>query len=324
MCDVIYDEGIHLCGTDLWFDAKKKVNLSFISNANISSLPHHDRIIATPETLKLIEGKTRNSIELCCPYNRPFTIGNTKIELIPSGYSLGSSQIVTEIKGKRVIYTGDLKVRYSATSKFIEIRRCDVLIMKCRYGHPKFHFPPEEEINEKIYEFIKESLYFNYVPVIFIDEFGKAQDLILFLGNKNLNLSVHRSIFKYLEPYSEFGFEFKNAEKFSVNNIKRKVLVFPIHRRTAKNIEKIEKKRTCVVTGLAADNQKVIESAFKVDTSFAMSNHAGYDELVQYVEIVKPKEVYLIEGFCAEFANKLKGLGYNAKPIENPVQLKLI
>ena len=324
MCDVIYNEGIHLGGTDLWFDAKKRVNLSFISNANLSSVPHHDRIIATPETLKLLEGKTKNSIVLSCPYNRPFTVGNTRIELIPSGYSLGSSQIVTEFKGKRVVYTGDLKVRYSATSKYIEIRRCDVLIMKCRYGHPKFHFPPDEEVHEKIYEFIKESFYFNYVPVIFIDVFGKAQDLILFLGDKNLNLSIHRSIYKYLEPYSEFGFEFKNAERFSANNIKKKVLVFPIHRRTTKNVEKIDKKRTSVVTGLAVDNENVIKSTFKVDTAFAMSNHAGYDELIQYVEIVKPKEVYLIEGFCVEFANRLKSLGYNAKPIENPIQLKLI
>lgn len=324
MCDIIYDEGIHLGGTDLWFDAKKKVNLSFISNANIPSVPHHDRIIATPETLKLIEGRTKNSIVLSCPYNRPFTIGKTKIELIPSGYSLGSSQIVAEIKDKRVVYTGDLKVRYSATSKFIEIRRCDVLIMKCRYGHPKFHFPPDEEVSEKIYEFIKESFYFNYVPVVFIDVFGKAQDLIHYLGNRNLKMSIHRSIYKYLEPYSGFGFEFKNAERFKSSDIKRKVLIFPIHRRTTKNIEKIEKKRTCVVTGLAVDNQNVIKSTFKVDSAFAMSNHAGYDELVQYVEIVKPKEVYLIEGFCVEFANKLKGLGYNAKPIENPIQLKLI
>ena len=324
MCDVIYDEGIHLGGTDLWFDAKKKVNLSFISNANISSVPHHDRIIATPETLKLIEGKTKNSIVLSCPYNRPFTVGKTKVELIPSGYSLGSSQIVTEIKGKRLVYTGDLKVRYSATSQYIEIRRCDVLIMKCRYGHPKFHFPPDEEVNLKIYEFIKESFYFNYTPVIFVDVLGKAQDLIFYLCNMNIKLSIHRSIYRYLEPYSEFGFEFKNVEKFRVGDLNRKVLIFPIHRRTAKNIEKIDKKRTCVVTGLAAESHNVVKSAFKVDNAFAMSNHAGYDELIQYVEIVNPKEVYLIEGFCVEFANKLRSLGYNARPIENPVQLKLI
>ena len=30
-----YNEGIHLKGTGLWFDSKKKAGLSFISNANI-------------------------------------------------------------------------------------------------------------------------------------------------------------------------------------------------------------------------------------------------------------------------------------------------
>ena len=244
--------------------------------------------------------------------------------MIPSGYSLGSSQIVTEIKGKRVVYTGDLKVRHSATSKFIEIRRCDVLIMKCRYGHPKFHFPLDEKVNEQIYEFINESFYFNYVPVIFIDVFGKAQDLILFLGNKDLKLSIHRSIFKYLDLYSQFGFEFKNAERFKTKDTKGRVLLFPIHRRATKSVEKIERKRTCVVAGLAVDNQNVVKSTYKVDAAFAMSNHAGYDELVQFVEIVKPKEVYLIEDYCVEFASKLRNLGYNAKAIEHSIQLNLL
>ena len=91
MCEVLYDNGILLKGTDLWFDAKKKVNLSFISNANIPSLPQHDRIIATPETLKLIEAKTPDSIALSCPYNRPFSLGNIKdrthtLGLFPRGF----------------------------------------------------------------------------------------------------------------------------------------------------------------------------------------------------------------------------------------------
>jgi len=323
MSEVIYNEGIQLSGTDLWFDAKKKVNLSFISNANISSLPLHDRIIATPETLKLIESKTSGSIALSCPYNRPFTLGKVRIELIPSGYSLGASQIIAEFEGKRIVYTGDLKVRYSETSKFIEIRRCDVLIMKCRYGLPEYHFSPQEMVNKQIYEFSKESLYFNYTPVIFIDIFGKTQDLIIYLGNKNLKLSIHKSIYNYVELYSNLGFEFKNAEKFKAKDIKNKVLIFPLHQRAVKRIEQINKKRTCVVTGLAKGNEIIVRSTFKVDMAYAMSNHAGYDELVQYVEIVKPKEILLIEGYCVEFANKLKSLGYNAKPIEHQIQLKL-
>ncbi len=306
MCEVIYNEGIHLKGTDLWFDAKKKVNLSFISNANISTLPMHDRIIATPETLKLIESKTSGCIALSCPFNRPFTLGNAKIELIPSGYSLGASQILVEINGKRIVYTGDLKVRNSDTAKFIEIRRCDTLIMKCRYGDPEFNFPTHEEVCKQIYEFAKESLYFNYTPVIFIDIFGKSQDLIQYLGNRNLKLGIHKSIHRYMQLYEELGFKFINAEKLKTKNIKKKVLIMPLHSGNSKPLGLLNKKRTCVVTGLAKGNEKIVKSSFNVDMAYAMSNHAGYDELMQYVEIVKPKEIYLLEGQSVEFSNRLK------------------
>lgn len=324
MYKVIFDEGIHLRGTDIWFDAKKKVNQTFISNANISTIPRHDRIIATPETLRLIENRTRNSIVLSCPYNRPFTLGKAKVELVPSGYALGAAQILVELNGKRIVYTGDFKLRYSSTSKYIELRRCDTLVMKCRYALPKYLFPSDDEIVEKIYEFVKESLYFGYTPIIFVDILGKVQDLIQCLGIRKLILSVHRKIFKTLEVYKEFGSDFINCESFNPKKIKGKVLIFPTHMRGSELIDKIEKKRTCVVMGLAVENELLVKSAFKVDETFPLSSHAGYDELIQYVETVKPKEIFLIEGFCVEFANKLKDMGYNAKPIETPVQLKLI
>lgn len=324
MCEVIYNEGIQLRGTDLWFDAKKKVNLSFISNANIQRLPNHDRIIATPETLKLIEFKANDSIALSCPYNRPFALGKTVIELIPSGYSLGASQIVVEINNKRIVYTGDLKIGDSPISRFIEIRRCDVLIMKCRYGNPEFTFPPREDVCRQLFEFAKESLYFNYTPVIYIDIFGKSMDLIQYLGNKNLKLAVHKSIYRYLKLYQELGIEFKNAENLKTKNIRKKVVVLPLHAKTSRQIAQLNKKRTCVVTGLAKGNEKIVKSSFNVDLAYAMSNHAGYDELIQYIEIVKPKEIYLLDGECVEFAKNLKSRGYDAKPIENQIQLKLL
>jgi hypothetical protein len=196
--------------------------------------------------------------------------------------------------------------------------------MKCRYGDPEYNFPPYEEVCNQIYEFAKESLYFNYTPVIFIDIFGKSLDLIQYLGNHNLKLGVHKSIYGYMQLYNELGFTFKNAERLKEKNIRKKVLVLPLHGRTAKQLDQLNKKRTCIVTGLAKGNEKIVKSSFNVDMAYAMSNHAGYDELIQYVEIVKPKEIYLLEGQSVEFSNSLKRRGYNAKPIENQVQLKLL
>lgn len=169
--------------------------------------------------------------------------------------------------------------------------------------------------------FVKESLFFKYTPIIFIESLGKAQDLIQFLGEKKVHSSLHQEIFRKVKVYEKYGYSFINYEGFSTKDIKGKVLIFSINMRKSAYIKSIAKKRTCVVMGLALENENIIKSVF--DVAFPLSNHAGYDELIQYIEIVKPKEILLLEGSCIEFSNKLNSMGYNAKPVENPVQLKL-
>lgn len=322
MAEFIYDRGVRLSGTDLWFDAKKKVNLNFISSASVSPVPRHERVIATPETLKFIESKTKDSIALSCPYNRPFTLGDMRIELIPSGYMLGSSQIVVEYKGDRIIYTGDIKLRYSSTAKYIEIRRCDYLLLKCRYGISKYLFASDRDVMDSIYEFIKESLYFDYVPVIIIDPYGKTQDLILYLLEKKLPVSVHRSILNALRIYEQFGYEFDNCTGINLKKIKGKVVLVPPQIRGSNLLEKISKKRVAAVMGWSLGIENEIKEIFDADFVFALSNHAGYDELIQYIQIVNPRKIFLLGTYNMEFSRSLKNMGYDARPLDTPKQLK--
>ena len=55
-----------------------------------------EKIIATPETIRLLGNKVRNAVLLSCPYHRPFSLGNLQVELIPSGHMLGSAQMVVD------------------------------------------------------------------------------------------------------------------------------------------------------------------------------------------------------------------------------------
>jgi hypothetical protein len=59
------------------------------------------------------------------------------------------------------------------------------------------------------------------------------------------------------------------------------------------------------------------------DTIFPLSNHADYNDLLEYVRLSNPKLVLTDHGFCEEFARKLNKLGYNAKPLKQHKQ-KLI
>jgi putative mRNA 3-end processing factor len=317
-----YDEGIHLKGTDLWFDSQKKVQLSFISNANTNCIVSHEKIIATPQTIKLLEKRIKNSVVLPCPFNHPFSLGRIQMEIIPAGYIPGSAQIVVEFDGKRIIYTGDFKLSPNETSEPIQIKKCDILIMKCRYGLPKYVFPSPQGVVESITDFVENSLLSGKIPVLLVETLGEAQDIIKILGNKGHKLSLHSSIYRTVKIYEEFGIRFSNYERFRPSQIEGKVVLMPFFLRGSEVVERIENKKIGVVMGWAID-KAFTKSLFKADEVFPLSNIAGYDELIQFVEIVKPKEVYLVYGFSTEFARTLQKRGFNAKPLETPSQLKL-
>jgi Cft2 family RNA processing exonuclease len=317
-----YDEGIHIKGTDLWFDSKKRVRFSFLSNANVNHFVPHEKVIATPQTLRLLGDRIKNSVVLACPFNRPFTLGKVQVELIPAGYILGSSQVVVEIDGKRIIYTGDFKLRHTETAEMAEVKRCDILIMKCTYGLPKYAFPSPESVIDSLVVFIEESLSSGATPVLLVEVLGKAEDIAKVLGDRGYKLSVHRSIYRVIKIYEEFGIGFSNYERFRPRELKGRVLLVPIYLRGSDIVEKIERKRIGAVMGWAVD-RVFVKSVFGADEAFPLSSHAGYEELIQIVEISRPNEVYLIGGFSVEFARTLQKRGFNAKPLETPSQLRL-
>jgi len=293
-----------------------------MSSPNVSPIPRHERIIATPGTLGFIEGRTKNSVVLSCPYNRPFTLGNIRIELIPSGYMLGSSQIVVEHNDKRIIYTGDLKLRYSPTADYIELRRCDYLLIKCRYGISKYLFPPDKDTMKSIYEFVKESIYFGYIPVIIIEPYGKTQDLILYLLENKIQLSLHRSILNVVKVYEQSGFDFTGCSGININKLEGKVVMVPPQTRGSNLINKIRKKRVAAVMGWSLDIENEIKEVFDADFVFPLSNHAGYDELIQYIQITSPEKIFLLGTYSMQFSRTLKNMGFDAIPLDTPKQLK--
>ena len=114
MCAVqLLRNGLHLTGTPLWFDARRKSELSFVSHAHSDHMARHKRVIATAATLKLMAHRLGpvNS-PLSVPFNRMFELGPLVLELLPAGHILGSAQIrVTHADGTRVVYTGDLNTQ---------------------------------------------------------------------------------------------------------------------------------------------------------------------------------------------------------------------
>ena len=323
MLEINSSSEIKLSGTDIYFDSKRAVPLSFVSSANVNKLPRSEKIIATPETIKLLGKKIKGSAVLSSPYGKPFTLGSYSIELIPSGQMLGAAQVVVEKDGRRIIYTGGFKLKNTATAGYADLRRCDTLIVDCAYGAPKFIFPPPEIVMESILEFVNRTLFEDKIPVILVNPLGKAQDLIIFLGERNVELSLHPAMAKTLRLYEELGVRIPPYGGIKRKHFKNNVLIAPLSYRDSAVVENLKRKKVAVISGRSMENGAFVRSALRAEVAFPLSNHFGYDEISEYLGVSRPENVIIRGNFSDSFTEGLEKDGWNITAFKKPRQLAL-
>src|SRR4029079_4450459 len=83
----------------------------------------------------------------------------------------------------------------------------------------------------------------------------------------------------------------------------------------------IPNKRVAMISGWAVEPNAIYR--YQVDAAFPLSDHADYDDLLRYVELVQPQRVLTLHGFAAEFARDLRDRGIEAWPLTEQNQLEL-
>jgi Cft2 family RNA processing exonuclease len=61
---------------------------------------------------------------------------------------------------------------------------------------------------------------------------------------------------------------------------------------------------------------------YRVDAAFPLSDHAGYDDLLKYVELVQPRRVLTLHGYASDFARDLRRRGIEAWSLVSPDQME--
>jgi Cft2 family RNA processing exonuclease len=314
-----YHNGIHIKGTRLWLDAKRSTDFSFVSHAHVDHAVRHKEILSTKETARLYEhrfGKAKFNI---LEYNHPKRIEGTKVELFPSGHILGGAQILVEIGGVKIVYTGDFKLRVSLTAKKAEIKRCDILILESTFGLPQYVFPHSKEMHARMVEFVEDTQRRGEIPIFLAYSLGKAQEAMKILSNRGYKLSVHGTIHKIAKIYEEFGVKFKNWEGYQAGNMEGRVLIVPPWAKKFRMLENIPRKRVAILTGWALDSGA--KDHFGVDEAIPLSDHADFPELLEYAKKAQPQKVYTVHGF-PEFVGFLKGEGFDAEQLKESTEVK--
>src|SRR6266436_984153 len=320
--EVRYERGVYLPKQDLWLDPWDAKRLAFISHAHSDHIAPHQEIIISEPTAHLLQSRLPGRrTEHVLPFGGERTVHGIGVTLLPAGHIFGSAQCFLSIGDETLLYTGDFKLRPGKSAEQAQWRHADTLIMETTFGLPRYRFPPMQQVIDQIISFCRETIDAGNVPVLLGYSLGKAQEILCSLDGAGLTPMLHGSVYRMTHIYEQFGQSFCKYVHYNSNDVAGKVLIWPPSANRSHMLERIPRKRVAMMSGWAVDPNAIYR--YQVDAAFPLSDHADYDDLVRYVELVQPRRVLTLHGFAAAFARDLRARGVEAWALSEENQMEL-
>jgi len=322
---ILHQRGLHLPEHDLWLDPQRGQLLAFVSHAHSDHIARHREVLVTEATAQFMRARLSGKrTEIVAGFGEARDFAGGRATLIPAGHILGSAQFFFETDAGSLLYTGDFKLKPGLSAEPCEWRHAETLIMETTFGLPRYRMPPRAEVAARVVAFCRETLDAAEVPVLLGYSLGKAQEIIRIVLDAGLTPMLHESVWKMTALHRGLRADFPaGSVRFKASAAKGCVVVFPPNAPRDSDMQKVGPHRTAMLTGWAIDPGAKFR--YRCDAAFPLSDHADYDELLRYVELVQPKRVLTVHGFAAEFATDLRRRGIEARALagENQLELKL-
>lgn len=306
------EQGIR-CGDHFSVDPTVKSKLAIVSHAHSDHLKAHEKIVATAPTVELAGLNYKRFEAQAIDYHRSFELGPARIELAPAGHMLGSAQVILDIKGERIVYTGDIKIEDNRTCPKAEIHPCDTLLIDTTYGMPHYKFPDINECREMLLDFVAKSLKKGVTPVILAYSFGKAQEAMEILSDAGFEMDVYKKAYEAALVYKKFGVNLKGFYPLGEKPVSGRVVILPPGAFRYVDSRGWGRYKTCFLSGWVLDRKK----GFGRSNGFGipLSDHASFDDIIAYVEQAKPRRIFTLFG-PPNIAEYLRRIGYKAEAVD--------
>lgn len=323
---------VHFPELALWLDAhdsRGPDEWSVVTHAHSDHIARHKRVILTEPTARLLRqrlGGQREERVLRFGERTPFSgpRGDFALTLLPAGHILGSAMVLVEWSGGTLLYTGDFRLRASPACEpcdFQLARGCDWLVMETTFGRPEYVFPPTEQVIAELLAFCRTALAAGKTPVLLGWTLGKAQELLCLLADSGLRVAVHDAVLPLARIYEQCGVRLGGYEALAATPATGCVLICPPTFAQSPQRAALGPSRLAVATGWAMESSCKYRSG--VDAAFPLSDHADFNELIEFVRQVRPRRAFTTHGFAADFAATLRDLGFDAQALVPAEQLTL-
>ncbi len=316
-----WDQGVHLVGSVLWFDAGRHDVMSFVSSARVREAWRHTHALCTDRTRALLRVSRAGFQALVVPYGRRISVGPLELTLVPAGFMPGSAQVVVECDLGTVLYANNVCVEGHPLAEPAQFAHAETLVLKTAYGRPDFAFPARAEARARIVEAASRAIADGVTPVFLASPAGKAQEVVRCLTDAGLPVVVHPSVARVDRVYRSLGFDPGPARVFKGSPRRDSAMVFPEHLRSSPSIRRLKRARLFWVSGLALAPDAL--ARVRVEEGIPLAGHLDFAGLMHFVEVTGPRRVFTVGTWAEEFAAALRGKGVEAGALYREAQLSL-
>jgi putative mRNA 3-end processing factor len=311
--------GLRVRGHALYLEPRGRPPMGFLAHARGARPVLPERTVATSSTIALLQAaqprSLRRTAALPAAWGQSFALGSLRLTVHPAGHVLGSAQLRCQAENLDLVYAADIGgkgPRASATAEPREQLTCETLVIRALYGAPRYVFPPREELLERARAFVEKTKREGRTPVLVAAALGAAQDLVKHLGDRGLTLRLHATAHRACEVYAAQGVALKGFVRLEQEG---DAIVVPPTFRLGRL--RLGEHRVCALSGRA------IDGALQADEAIPLSDHAGFDELVDYALRSGARRVLAVEGHADELAQALRDKNVAALAIREHHQLAL-
>jgi len=227
--------GVRIADTVIGCDAAIGAELVFLSHAPAfgvharRALPRiggmRRQLLATEVTLALLgpAGERLKAHALPAGYGRPFSLGDLRLEMFPSGFMPGAASLLCERAGRRIVYAGAIGADAA------DVRAADALCIDATFAGDEnaAPFPPRAQALADVGSAVRAVLAGGATPVVLVDPVAIAVDVAAALAADRIGLAAHRAIVQAAAAYRHAGLPAPPLQRFATRLAPGDALLWP-------------------------------------------------------------------------------------------------
>jgi len=251
-------------------------------------------------------------------YGEPFTLGEVRVSLHPSGHMLGAAQVRMEHAGRVVVVSGDYKRESDPTCAPFEPIPCDTFVTESTFALPVYRWPPMAQVIDELLAWWDDCARRKVTAVLFCYALGKAQRLLAELAPRiERVVHLHGALLRLTELYREAGVAMPPTQPLEEQArgaaLAGELVLAPPSAAGSPWMRRFPNASTAFASGWMQVRGNRRRRGY--DRGFVVSDHADWNGLVRSVRDSGAGRIYVTHGDADALVRYLREQGHDALPL---------